>query len=102
MSGDGNKLKSAYELAMERLRAKNPDAAGVELTTEQKDAIARLRSETRARLDELEFLHRGKLAEAAQGDDPAAAARLADEHRRERERLEEQRDRRIAEIRGTV
>ncbi len=100
MSGDGNKLKSAYELAMERLRAREPASAEVELSAAQKDAIARLRGETKARLDELEFLYRGKLAQAAQGEDPAAAERLKDEHRRERERLEEQRDRRIAEIRG--
>ena len=65
MSDDS--LKSAYELAMERL--KNRDAAdGVEatkpLTPNQKKTIADLRKRAQAKLAELEILHGKDLAEA--------------------------------------
>ena len=53
-------LKSAYELAMERLRAEDREA-GVEeekpLTDDQKQELARLRQEAKAKLAELEILH---------------------------------------------
>jgi len=90
--------KSAYELAMERLRQKDKDA-GIEertVTDEQKAAIAELRRVYEARLAEREILHRSNLQKA---QDPEAFATLEDEYRRDRERLASERDRKIEQAR---
>jgi predicted flap endonuclease-1-like 5' DNA nuclease len=90
--------KSAFELAMERLRKKDEEA-GVEerrLTDDQRAAIAGVRKVYEARLAEREILHRSKLAETA---DPEARARLEDEYRRDRERIVSDRDRKLDEAR---
>lgn len=91
--------KSAYELAMERLRKKDSEE-GVEqrpLTDEQRAAIAEARRVAEARLAEHEILHQSALRRVA---DPEAAAALDEEHRRDRERIASDRDRKIREIRG--
>lgn len=90
--------KSAYEIAMERLRQKDKDA-GVEereVTEAQKAAIGELRKVYEAKLAEREILHRSKLQKAA---DPAALEILEEEYRRDRERLTSERDRKIEEAR---
>jgi hypothetical protein len=90
--------KSAYELAMERLRAKDK-AAGIEekaVSEEQKGAIAEIRRVYEARLAEREILHRSNLRKAA---DPAAYEVLEEEYRRDRERLVSERDRKIEKAR---
>ena len=90
--------KSAYEIAMERLRKKDKDA-GVEereVTEAQKAAIGEVRSLYEAKLAEREILHRSKLQRAT---DPAALEILEDEYRRDRERLTSERDRKIEEAR---
>jgi hypothetical protein len=85
-------LKSAYELAMERLRAKDKDA-GIEeerpLTEAQKEEIARLRKDAQAKLAELEILHRKAVAGLTY--DPAkpdAASTLEERYRTDRARVE--------------
>ena len=86
--------KSAYELAMERLRKQDRDA-GIEeraVTDEQKAAIAEVRRVYEAKLAEREILHRANLRKAA---DPAAFEVLEEEYRRDRERLASERDRKI-------
>jgi hypothetical protein len=91
--------KSAYELAMERLRQKDKDA-GIEertVTPAQKEAIAELRRVYEARLAEREILHRSNLQKA---QDPAAFEALEEEYRRDRERLTSERDRKIEQARG--
>lgn len=66
MSND-KPLKSAYELAMDRLKAEDRES-GVEqakpLTDEQKASIAELRTQARAKRAEIEILHE-KSREAA-------------------------------------
>jgi len=95
--------KSAYELAMERLRKKDAEE-GVEhrpLTEEQKAVIADVRSECEAKLADLEIRHK-PVALAAMVD-PESTAELEAEYRRQRQRLVEERDRKIEKIRaGTV
>lgn len=91
--------KSAYELAMERLRQKDKDA-GIEertVTPAQKEAIAELRRVYEARLAEREILHRSNLVKA---QDPASFEALEEEYRRDRERLISERDRKIEQARG--
>ena len=90
--------KSAYELAMERLRKKDQEA-GVEerrLTDEQRAVLADVRKVYEARLAEREILHRSKLAETA---DPETRTRLEDEYRRDRERIASERERKLDEAR---
>ena len=95
-------LKSAYELAMERLRAKDRDA-GVEeerpLTEEQKKEIARLRKEAQAKLAELEILHRKALAGFTYDPTkPEAAGTLEERYRTDRARVESRLESAIAKV----
>ncbi len=83
------KLKSAYELAMERLEKKDRED-GIEnrpLTDAQRERIAELRRDTKARLAEVEILVAGKRAEAA--GDPGKLAEVEEHYRIDRRRLED-------------
>ena len=87
--------KSAYELALERLRRKDREE-GVEerpLSDEQRGRIAELRRVYEARLAEREILHHSSLRKAA--GDPEAVEKLEEEYRRDRERIASERDRKI-------
>jgi hypothetical protein len=67
---DNDKLKSSYELAMERLRERDRELGIDEpkpLTREQKERIAELRQQAEAKRAELQILHGKRVAEA-QGD----------------------------------
>ena len=91
--------KSAYELAMERLRKKDAEA-GIEqkpLTDEQRAAIAETRNFYEAKLAEREVLHQSSLAKTP---DPEARAALEQDYRRDRERLNSERDAKIEKIRS--
>lgn len=98
---DEKPLKSAYELAMARLRAKDREE-GVEeakpLTDAQKEAIAEARAEAKAKLAEMEILHRKNLAAAAA--DPAEAANVEENYQRDRARVENRLQDKIRKIRG--
>ena len=92
--------KSAFELAMARLKKKDAEE-GVEhrpLTDAQKATIADVRSQYKAKLADLEIRHQ-PVARAGQVD-PAAVAELEEQDRRERQRLVEERDRKIEKIRA--
>lgn len=90
--------KSAYELAMERLRKKDQDDGVLQhpLTDEQREAIAEIRRVADARLAEREILHRSELRRT----DLEAAERLEEEYRRDRERITSDRDGKIERVRG--
>ena len=90
--------KSAYELAMERLRQKDREAGVSErpLTDEQKARIAEIRSFYDAKLAEREILHRDSLRRAQSHDE---VAKLNDELQQDRERLTRERERKIADVR---
>ena len=90
--------KSAYELALERLRRKDREA-GVEerpLTDEQRARIADVRRVYEARLAEREILHQGELRRLRE---PEERDKLEEQYRRERERLVSERDRKLDEVR---
>ncbi len=98
MSDDATPLKSAVELAMERLRQKDADA-GIEsraLTAQQKAAIAEVRNFYEAKIAEIEVLHRSKLAGTF---DAAERETLEQEYRRDRERLASERDSKVEKLR---
>ena len=91
--------KTAYELAMERLRKKDADAGVPErsVTDEQRAQIAEVRRVYQARLAEREIAHHGARRNAA---DPEALAKVDEEYHRERDRLNAERDLKIEKIRG--
>jgi hypothetical protein len=90
--------KSAYELAMERLRKKDQEAGEDDrpLTDEQKMAIAEIRSFYKSKSAEVEILHQAALRKAQSREELEA---LNDNLRRDNERLAGERDRKIAAIR---
>lgn len=91
-------LKSAYELALERLR-KSDEAAGVShrpLTDAQKAGIGEIRNFYEAKLAEQKVLHDSGLRKTL---DPSERATLEERFRRDRERLSSDRDAKIERIR---
>jgi hypothetical protein len=95
---DDKPLKSAYDLAMERLR-KNDEAAGIESRTvsdKQKAAIAEVRNFYEAKMAEQQVLHQSTLGKTA---DPAEREALEQAYRRDRERFASERDSKIEKIR---
>jgi len=95
---DDKPLKSALELALERLKKKDADA-GIEtrpVTEAQKAAIAEARNFCEAKIAEREVLHQSKLRRVF---DPAEREALDQEYRRDRERVTSERDAKIEKIR---
>ena len=95
---DDTGLKSAYELAMERLKKKDADAgiAAVLLTDEQKAAIAEARNYYDSKIAEQEVLYQSKMRGSL---DPAEREALTEMYRRDRERLTSDRDNKIEKLR---
>ncbi|MBI4636751.1 MAG: hypothetical protein HY727_10430 [Candidatus Rokubacteria bacterium] len=92
--------KKSYELAMERLRKKDQEAAGERpLTNAQKSAIAEIRQFYKAKSAELEILHQAALRKATTREE---IDQLNENLRRDDERLASERDRKIAEIRNSA
>lgn len=98
MGDRGSKpMKSAYQLALERL-----DEAGIERPREEAfsheilEAIEQARSRARAKIAELEILHRKKMQEVSDGQ---TRRQQEEEYRTERARIEEGCEREIAKIR---
>ena len=92
--------KSAYELAMARLRQKDVDAGIVEvpLTDAQREAIAEARRVCEARIAEARA---GRHSSTTAGVfDPAAQLAADDELRRDIQRLRDDADRKVAKIRS--
>ena len=90
--------KSAFELAMERLRRKDRDEGAVErpLTDDQKAEIAEVRKVYEARVAEREILHRSALGKAQSHEE---IAKLDAELTQDLGRFARDRERKIAEIR---
>jgi hypothetical protein len=98
MSSDDSP-KSAVELAMERLRRKDAEA-GIEeraVTAEQKAQIAEVQSVYASKVAEAEILYKSKLMT---GLDPESRAKLDEQHRRDLDRLNSEKERKLAKIRG--
>ncbi|MCP3982571.1 MAG: hypothetical protein GY716_25045 [bacterium] len=94
-------LKSAYELAMERLAAEDEKAGRAPsrpLTDEQKQEIAQLRKECEAKLAEREIMHSKHVAEV-QGD-PAKLQELEQNLAIDRERAENALDAAIERVKN--
>lgn len=95
----GDAPKSAYEIAMERLRAqdKTSGTTARKLTAAQKDQIAEIRRFYEAKLAEREILYKG---ERLKVEDDAEKLRATEAgYATDRRRLESDRDSKIARIR---
>ena len=96
MSSD--RPKTAYELAMERLRQKDREAGvgAPQLTDAQKASIVEVRTFYQAKVAEREILHGDALAKARS---PEEVEKLNETLRHDLERLSSERDRKIEEVR---
>ena len=92
--------KSAFELAMERLRKKDAEEGVTTraLTEEEKAAIAEVRSLYGSKIAEQEILQEAAM-KRLRGADPAARDEIERQFRRERERLASERDNKVERIR---
>jgi hypothetical protein len=94
-------LKSAYELAMERLRARGDDEKS--LSPEQRDSIAEIRREYKAKLAEREIMKASRLGRLAERTRPeeleARRLEIEQEHADERRRLDEEMEAKIRDVR---
>ncbi|MCH2061204.1 MAG: hypothetical protein MK183_11310 [Verrucomicrobiales bacterium] len=78
-------MKSAYELAMERLEKESPQVA---ISEEKKQEIADIDSKYRAKIAERELFLQGKIAQANAEGDYDSAVQVEDELAREIRSLE--------------
>jgi hypothetical protein len=91
-------MKSAYELALERLESQGIERPSeTALTDEQKRAIAEARSLTESKLAELEILHRDKMRKL---EDLVKRDEQEEFYRLEKERLGAEGERRVERIRS--
>jgi hypothetical protein len=91
--------KSAYELAMERLRRKDAQE-GVEeraVSDDQKAQIAEARRVHSAKVAEAEILYKSSLMSTFE---PEARMKREAEHRRDLQRLHDDLERKLVKIRG--
>lgn len=91
-------MKSAYELAMERLKESDPDAVAT-LSDKQKQALAEIEETYKAKVAEREVFLNKQLADAFQQGKPEDAEQLKTQLRNERLRLEEEKEARKESIR---
>lgn len=82
---DLSKMKTAYELAMERLAKSTPS---VKLTARQKQALAELDSKYAAKIAERELLLKGEMAKAAERGDLEALEQLEKQRVSDRKSLQ--------------
>lgn len=98
MSNDKTQgMKSAYELALERLESQGiqrPEDS--KLTDDDRRQLADIRQRAKAKQAELEILHRDTLAKTG---DPLKRQESEEYFKLERQRIDEERDRKLEAIR---
>jgi len=72
-------MKSAYELAMERVEAREGKLK--ELTDEQKAALSAIDEKTQAKIAEIQIMMESRLAEARATGDPEKIREVEDERK---------------------
>ena len=91
-------MKSAYELAMERLEKKAPTVA---LTDEQKAQIAEVDSSFKARIAERELFLQGEIVKAGASGNEEEVASLRKQLGNELRRLQEDAEAKKAKLRAS-
>ncbi|MFO7724434.1 MAG: hypothetical protein R6V45_02710 [Oceanipulchritudo sp.] len=94
-------MKSAYELAMERLQKEDP-GGNISFTDEQRKALADIDETYKAKIAEREVFLDKQLLEARRNQDQEAVQQLETQLRNERIRLEEERESEKDRIRKTA
>ena len=90
-------MKSAYELALERMEKQGIERPREEdFSAEVKEKIAEAKRKAEAKTAELEILHKNRLKTMM---DPAKRQEEEEEYVRERRRIEDDRERKIEELR---
>jgi hypothetical protein len=85
------RMKSAYELALERMEQQGIERPREETLSEEfREKVAEVRSQAAAKLAELEILHGNRAKREEEEQD----------YVRERRRIEDDRERKIAKLRG--
>lgn len=74
MTDSSKGLKSSFDLAMERLASKGEGL--VQLSEEQKDALASISAKAKAAIAEIEIMYGKKLEEARKAGDAEKVAKL--------------------------
>jgi hypothetical protein len=91
-------MKSAYELALERLERQGIERPrGESLSEETRTRLNEVRQYAEAKLAELEILHRDRLKSL---HEPAGRQQEEEEYVRERRRIEADRDRKLEKLRA--
>lgn len=91
-------MKSAYELALERMEKQGIERPREEsFSPEVLQQMGEARNQAEAKLAELEILHRDRIRKVL---DPVQRQEDESNYVRERQRIEEDRDRKIAKLRG--
>ncbi len=90
-------MKSAYELALEQMEKQGiePPRDGA-LSDADREQMAEVRRRAEAKIAELEIMHQGRLAKVASLDE---RQQELDGFKRERQRIEEDRDRKLEALR---
>lgn len=92
-------MKSAYEIALERLESQGIDKpSGEALSDDVRTQVAEVRQKAQAALAELEILHRDRLSKLA---DPTASGPEEENYLRERQRIDDRCEREIRKLRAT-
>jgi len=96
---DDTRLKSSFELAMERLRQKDAEAGVTTraLSDAEKVQIAEIRNVYEAKIAEAEVMHQSRLQKMF---DPAGREALEAQFRTDKERLVAERERKIELVRA--
>jgi hypothetical protein len=90
-------MKSAYELALERMEKQGIERPREEsFGDERREQIAEARRRAEAKIAELEILHKNRLKTIY---DHAKRQEEEEEYLRERHRLEDERERKVEELR---
>jgi len=99
MSNDKSpRMKSAYELALERIESQGIARPSEDtFTPEQRQEVAEIRRQAEARIAELEILHRDRLQKLQA---PEEREKEEQDYVHERQRIEEQRERKVTKLRG--
>lgn len=93
---DDDAPKSAFELAMEKLRARD-DFEEIELTDEQKAEIADIRSRYKSQIAEMEIKNDSALRIVGSYEE---AEVLRAELKKEKDRLEAEMEKKVSEVRA--
>ncbi len=83
-------MKSAYELAMERLKAAEPDVAP--LSAEQKERLAELEARYKAKIAEREIFLQKAYNEALERGEAEEVVKIRQQMTNEKARLEDERE----------